>query len=140
VGGRAIENTKTTAPHALSYELTSAFGVPHGHAVALTLGVTLEYNAAVTSNDCSDARGPLYVIDTIDAIVGTLGATSPSDANRLLGDLMADLGLETSLMEVGAGSAASRARIVGSVNMARLSGNPRTFDEEALGRLVDSIA
>lgn len=35
--GRAIQITKTTAPHAMSYKLTSLFFIPHGHAVALCL-------------------------------------------------------------------------------------------------------
>jgi len=34
--GRAIDITKTTAPHAFSYAFTSKCGYPHGHAVALT--------------------------------------------------------------------------------------------------------
>lgn len=34
--GRAINITKTTAPHAFSYSLTTYYGYPHGHAVAMT--------------------------------------------------------------------------------------------------------
>lgn len=34
--GRAIDMTTTTAPHAFSYKFTSLYGIPHGHAVALT--------------------------------------------------------------------------------------------------------
>ncbi|MBE6288215.1 MAG: phosphonoacetaldehyde reductase [Mediterranea massiliensis] len=34
--GRAINITKTTAPHAFSYPFTCYYGYPHGHAVALT--------------------------------------------------------------------------------------------------------
>lgn len=34
--GRAINITKTTAPHAFSYPFTIYYGYPHGHAVALT--------------------------------------------------------------------------------------------------------
>lgn len=35
--GRAINLSKTTAAHALSYGLTAHMGIPHGHAVALAL-------------------------------------------------------------------------------------------------------
>jgi len=35
--GRAINIAKTTAAHALSYKLTSLYGIAHGHAVALCL-------------------------------------------------------------------------------------------------------
>ncbi|MCL1886138.1 MAG: phosphonoacetaldehyde reductase [Dehalococcoidia bacterium] len=37
LAGRAINITTTTAPHAMSYKLTTLYGLPHGHAVALCL-------------------------------------------------------------------------------------------------------
>lgn len=37
LAGRAIDVSKTTGAHAFSYALTSAYGLPHGHAVALLL-------------------------------------------------------------------------------------------------------
>jgi len=37
--GRAINISKTTAAHAMSYPLTSYYGYPHGHAVALLLPI-----------------------------------------------------------------------------------------------------
>lgn len=42
--GRAINITRTTVPHALSYTLTSKYGYPHGHAVALTFPFFFKYN------------------------------------------------------------------------------------------------
>ena len=37
LSGKAINISKTTAPHALSYPFTSIFNISHGHAVSLTL-------------------------------------------------------------------------------------------------------
>lgn len=42
--GRAINITKTTAPHAFSYVFTSKYGYPHGHAVALTFPFFIQLN------------------------------------------------------------------------------------------------
>lgn len=42
--GKAINITTTTAAHAMSYKLTSMFGISHGHAVALCLIEVLVYN------------------------------------------------------------------------------------------------
>lgn len=42
--GKAINITKTTAPHAFSYPFTTYFGYPHGHAVAMTFPSFLEIN------------------------------------------------------------------------------------------------
>ena len=41
--GKAINITTTTAPHAMSYKLTSIYGLPHGHAVALCLPKVWQY-------------------------------------------------------------------------------------------------
>ncbi len=37
LSGQAINQTRTTAAHAMSYKLTSIYGIPHGHAVALCM-------------------------------------------------------------------------------------------------------
>lgn len=42
--GRAINVTKTTAPHAFSYPFTTYYGYPHGHAVALTFPFFFKIN------------------------------------------------------------------------------------------------
>ena len=40
LSGKAINITTTTAPHAISYPLTKLFNIPHGYALALTLGAS----------------------------------------------------------------------------------------------------
>ncbi len=42
--GRAINITKTTAPHAFSYPFTAHYGIPHGHAVSLVFPIIAELN------------------------------------------------------------------------------------------------
>ena len=37
LSGKAINISETTAGHALSYKITSLYGIPHGHAVAICL-------------------------------------------------------------------------------------------------------
>lgn len=48
LSGKAINITKTTAAHAMSYGLTSLFGFPHGLAVALCLSGVWEYTLRET--------------------------------------------------------------------------------------------
>ena len=43
LAGKAINITTTTAPHAMSYKLTSLYGLPHGHAVAVCLPKVWRY-------------------------------------------------------------------------------------------------
>lgn len=62
LAGRAINIAKTTAPHALAYGFTKHAGLPHGHAVALTL----PYFIKLHSNECTHScRESLNKIDTI---------------------------------------------------------------------------
>lgn len=42
--GRAINITKTTAPHAFSYPFTAHYGIPHGHAVGMVFPNIAELN------------------------------------------------------------------------------------------------
>ena len=44
LAGQAINISKTTAPHAVSYPFTSIYGINHGHAVSLTLNQFLRFN------------------------------------------------------------------------------------------------
>ena len=51
--GRAIDITTTTAPHAMSYKLSSLYGIPHGHAVALCMLPVWRYMRKYVEN-CKD--------------------------------------------------------------------------------------
>ena len=44
LAGKAINISKTIAPHALSYPCTTLYGIPHGHAVSLTFNNILNTN------------------------------------------------------------------------------------------------
>jgi len=43
LAGKAINIGKTTAPHAMSYKLSTMFGIAHGHAVALCMPYVAEH-------------------------------------------------------------------------------------------------
>jgi alcohol dehydrogenase class IV len=139
LAGTAINETFTTAPHAISYKLTSAHGVPHGHAVALTLGAVLQFNAETTEEDCVDPRGPGHVREVIASICQIFGVATPGDANEWIRQRMFDTGLANTLGGVGAGSDTAISRIAASVNMERLANNPRSMGTEAVIQLLETI-
>jgi alcohol dehydrogenase class IV len=139
LSGRAIDISMTTASHALSYDLTINHGVPHGHAVALTLGALLEFNAGVTTDDCLDPRGVAHVTGIINEILSILGARDAAHGRRIIEELVASLDLDPTLEGVGAGTEQSRTQLVQSVNAQRLANNPRRLTNHALRELVDSI-
>ena len=136
MAGRAIAATKTTVCHALSYTMTSEFGIPHGIAVAMTLGPALVYNAHVTDEDAIDSRGVEYVRGTMHKLIRLLGAETPEEARddifalldaTLSGHRPAHFGIE---------SEEDVQHIASTVNPERLKNNPRRMTEEALMGLL----
>lgn len=61
--GRAINITKTTAPHAFSYPFTTYYGYPHGHAVALTFPYFLELNCGERNKNRERIRRLLALLN-----------------------------------------------------------------------------
>ncbi len=139
LAGKAINISKTTAPHAISYTITSQFSVPHGRAVALTLGAVLAFNADVTPTDCTDARGADHVRKTINDIVCSLDFKTAREAERGIQSFVASLGCPTRLNEVGVATDAQIEQIVARVNVERLANNPRRLARHSLTAILQSI-
>ena len=141
LAGKAINITKTTAAHAISYALTAHYGIPHGHSVALTLPWMVVYNSQVDENSCLDSRGFDYVRSTIDEIVQLLGVSDARQAKEVIEKLMADVGLETSLQSLGINSQERVEEIVvGDFNPERAKNNPRLLTNDVLSRIVVDIS
>jgi alcohol dehydrogenase class IV len=138
--GKAINITKTTAPHALSYPLTSYFGIPHGHAVGLTLSSIFEYNLGVNSSDVLDTRGCEYVQRTLSQIAAFVGSTSVTDTKGKLDELMCQIGLETKLSRLGLKSKEDIRMVVNNAfEPTRVNNNPRLLTHTALRRMLYTI-
>ena len=139
LAGRAINISKTTAPHALSYSITSRCGIPHGHAVALTMGPILIYNSQVSSVDIGDSRGVAYVRDTMKEILDILGCRTPEEACQKIFHLMESIGCSTRLRTLNLSSSELRKHIAENVNLERLENNPRTLGKEQVNQLLEFI-
>ena len=139
LAGRAIDITFTTAPHALSYPVTSGYGVPHGAAVALFIAPMLSYNSKVSTADCADLRGPKTTGRRIGRIVQLLGCENAElAANRLL-QMLDQLQCPRRLRDVGVTTDEQVQAIAGKVNIERLANNPRRIPADALSRLIQGL-
>ncbi|PKL50537.1 MAG: alcohol dehydrogenase [Planctomycetes bacterium HGW-Planctomycetes-1] len=140
LAGKAINITQTTAPHAVSYPITSFFDIPHGHAVALTLSEFLFYNFNVTPDDVADERGADYVKKTIQEISSILGCDGIADAKEVIDSFMKKIGLETKLTSLGIKSEKDIELIIQhGFNPARVKNNPRVVSEKSLRRILYNI-
>ena len=126
LAGRAINITKTTAPHAVSYPMTSYFGITHGHAVGLLTARFLTFNEGVTEEDCLDARGQQWVKERLREISALLGADTVDDAAQALTQKIKRIGLEISLNQLGIITEEDIETIVThGLNPERVKNNPR---------------
>ena len=139
LAGRAIDITFTTAPHALSYPVTSGYGVPHGAAVALFIAPMLLYNSEVSTADCADLRGPKTTGRRISRIVQLLGCENADDAANRLCQMLDQLQCPQRLREIGVTTSEQVQAIAGKVNAERLANNPRRIPADALSRLMEGL-
>lgn len=138
LAGKAINVSRTTAPHALSYKFTSNFGVPHGHAVGLTLGTVFEYNSRVGAGDATHPEGAEFSRARIAELCDLLGCSDAQAARDALHELMTTVGLETRLGKLGV-SRGDLPALARAVNEERLVNNPRRLPTEAVGSILESI-
>ncbi|WP_246120043.1 phosphonoacetaldehyde reductase [Blastopirellula retiformator] len=132
LAGKAINISRTTAPHAISYAITSRHGFPHGVAVAMTLSRMLKYNASVQAADCADPRGVSFVQRQIDRIVDLLASQTLEEASQKIDSFIAKLGCPTSLQAAGINTRPQIEAIVQQVNAERMSNNPRSSTSATL--------
>lgn len=132
--GKAINITKTTVAHAMSYKMTSIYGISHGHSVGLCLPRVWEY--MINHMDlCVETRGKDFLNTIFKHISNLLGYTKPVEAIAYLDKLMLeDLQLEKPKSRNG-----EIRELVEAVNVERLKNSPVYFSEDALNEIYTNI-
>jgi alcohol dehydrogenase class IV len=139
LAGRAIDITRTTGAHAMSYPLTSYFGISHGHAVCLSLGQWLLFNSQVSDEDVTDARGAPYVQQTIAELAAMMGCADAEECCKRIEDLMRTVGLATRLGSLGVSLEDAMRIVVPNVNVERVANNPRALTTAGLRQIVEAV-
>ena len=126
--GRAINISATTAAHAMSYKITSLYGLPHGHAVAVCLPEIWDHMLSHPER-CIDPRGEVYMLDVFQSI----------------SQLISIQGFRKLMDEMGMQQPVSRQReeeltlLSRSVNPVRMKNNPVAIDEQQARKLYETI-
>lgn len=128
LSGKAINISKTTAAHALSYKITTDYKIPHGHAVALSIAGLMKVNEQ--AENINDVRGKEYLKNTISEIKSILKI---KDIDNYFDSLFQKIGLETNLQKLGITNIED---IVSSVNQERLKNNPVALQKNDLYKIV----
>lgn len=120
--GQAIQKTKTTAPHAMSYGLTSFCHIPHGYAVALCLPVVWQFMLA--------QKEEIPLQETLSALEDFFLLPSKKEEKGI--DAFRSIMAELTLPDLSKPSEEVLQILCDSVNVERLSNHPISFSSEIL--------
>lgn len=131
LAGMAINISKTTAPHAWSYGFTSELGVPHGHAVWLTLPQVFQVHALSNLGSGRETR----LESEMNDLMAIFGIPEPCHAAHHLKSFVKSLGVEPDFARVGAADRRFRAKLAGMINQERMTNNPVDFTPEQVKQI-----
>lgn len=132
--GKAINISKTTAPHAMSYKITSLYGISHGHAVSLCLPYVWEY--MINNLDkCVDKRGNEYLNKIFDELNNIFDSKDSINTIDIFNDILTYLNLDVPCIE----NDEQLEILCKSVNIERLENNPIDLDYKVVKELYEKI-
>ena len=135
LAGQAINVTATTAPHAMSYKLTTLYGLPHGHSVGISLPRVWRYMLS-HGEKCTDKRGYVFICEMFAEIAKAMGKNCATEAIEWYESLLLRMGI---VGPVPRDREAELMLLAGSVNVERLTNNPIALDYDALYTLYGEI-
>ncbi len=118
--GKAINISKTTGPHALSYYLTAHHGLQHGEAVAMNMEMFIDLNFETLNREVQDFLKSLFGADDQHAIM------------KAFSELKAEIGLRQSIKDLGITSEADIRTYFESADRDRLANSPGKLNPEKL--------
>ena len=121
LSGKAINISKTTAPHAMSYKLSNILGIAHGHAVALCLPHVWKHliDEGIALKEISCGMGVASSTEALDMFVLLLGKL----------ELPLTFEREDSVIQ----------ELIDSVNPQRLSNHPLLMTDDVLADIYRKI-
>ena len=120
LAGKAINITKTTAPHAISYPFTYYYGISHGHAVSLTLSEILYFNY----KNKEKAKKNFSLNDRVRLLFKISNSNSIEKFVKLIDHLKKKAGLSDNFKTLNIDIARDINKILLDVNPKRLANNP----------------
>lgn len=123
-GGKAINLTGTTSPHAMCYNITMNCSTSHGHSCAVGLSKIWEY--MLTHNENVNLKqGRQYVLDTFDEIGVLLGGKNAKDGLDIFNGILDEFELAFPTTDK-----ANIKPFVSKVNTQRLGNNPTVLSAD----------
>jgi len=133
LAGQAINITRTTAPHAMSYILTSKYGYAHGHAVALTFPYFAKLNMECPM-ELYMGRNYRHYVEKMKWLRKCFGLKESTDMEMFFRGFIKQVGLglnKEKSIDINV--------VANSVNMERAKNNPHLLTKDILAHAAESI-
>ena len=133
LAGKAINISKTTGAHALSYFLTTNYNIPHGQAVALTIAEWYSYNIN-NKEKLIDKRGLKYYENKMNKMNSLFSENDDIIIDSIkkfirkcnLSVKLSDFSIEHKHLS----------ELIDNVNLQRLSNNPISIEKKELFNIL----
>jgi alcohol dehydrogenase class IV len=120
LAGKAINISKTTAPHAVSYPFSTLFGISHGHAVSLTFEKFLLFNFKKIEN----SEASFNLKDRYKIIFDSFDVKNINELYYKIKFLKKEANLEDSFRKLNINIRSNLNQILKQINILRLKNNP----------------
>lgn len=135
LAGKAINISKTTAPHAVSYPFTSLFNISHGHAVSLFFENFFEFNY----NNIDKSETSFDLKKRFDLIFDIFDVKNILEFNSKISKLKDQANLEDNPIKLKIDINKSSTSIINGINLLRLSNNPIKIDGKNIYDIISKI-
>jgi len=134
LAGKAINISKTTAPHALSYPFSSHFNLSHGHAVSLFFEKILKFNFDNRKYSSSN----FDLIKRFEILFKIFNVNNLSELNSKISNIKRKAKLIDNLKILKIDIKKDTNKIIKGVNLLRLSNNPVRIDQNILIDIISN--
>jgi alcohol dehydrogenase class IV len=126
LAGKAINISKTTAPHAVSYPFTAHYGVSHGHAVSLFFENFFKFNY----ENIGRSETKFNLSKRFDLIFDIFKVKNIYNFNTKISQIKKKAGLEDNLQKLNININKNSNQIINGINFLRLRNNPIKINEK----------
>lgn len=120
LAGRAINISKTTAPHATSYPFTFLFNLSHGHAVSLFFEKFFKFNY----DNLNRSETSFDLKKRFDLIFNIFQVSNINDFNSKISFFKKNANLEDNFSKLKINFSGNSKKIINGINLLRLGNNP----------------
>ena len=132
LAGKAINISKTTAPHAVSYPFTSLFNISHGHAVGLFFENFLKFNFY----NLAKSETSFNLLERFELIFKIFSVNNINDFNSKISLIKNKAKLDDNLENLNIDFKKNSEKIINGINLLRLGNNPVKIDRNDIYKII----